>query len=316
MATILPLNKALFAKTRITDPQLWQFFDSLTNFANTQINATSSANTNVPGSLGQAYWVRVDPFTITPANLGDFVRISSSAKGAQKAVELRFEDPFGAIFSYDYGSQNYDYLILDGKALSLNGVSLGPVGLGILPDTLNLDTWFQIAACDSENHGRKRANVRFNVAQEGLNTPVDGSFEYIKNILYYTVGTTRYQIAPNKNPITRSIISTFDGSGATLTTGVSVPFICPYGFTLKNWNICVDTGTCTFKVWKKSNGTAIPTSSDSINTSGISISTGTAITSTTLSDFTNTTFNEGDIYIIQLSAVSSATQASVSLGGS
>lgn len=113
----------------------------------------------------------------------------------------------------------------------------------------------------------------------------------------------------------RSIVVSFDGGGLTLAAGTSVPFVCPYGFTLQNWSICVDTGTCTLKVWKKASGTAIPTTSDSINTSGISISTGTVIESTTLSDFTNLVFAPGDIFIVQLLTTTGATQVTLSLGG-
>jgi len=188
------INDALIAQLRSADPQLWNFLNQISKQLNSQINATSSSGSNVSNVIGPAYWVRVDPFTITPANLGDFVRITSTTDRSA-ALEFRFEDPNAAIFSYNYNTQGYDFLIIDGKALSLNGVSLGPVGLGILPDSLNLDTWMQIAACDAFKD-KKRANLRFNNALVGLPMPKDGSFEYINSILYYTVGSTRYQIAP------------------------------------------------------------------------------------------------------------------------
>ena len=77
----------------------------------------------------------------------------------------------------------------------------------------------------------------------------------------------------------------------------------PYACTISATSIAVDTGTCTFKVWRKANGTAIPTSSDSINTSGISISSGTRVRSTTVSDFTDITLDAHDVPAIAITAV-------------
>jgi hypothetical protein len=80
----------------------------------------------------------------------------------------------------------------------------------------------------------------------------------------------------------------------------------PFGCTIDAYNLEIDAGTITVKFWKKATGTAIPTSSDSINTSGVQISTGTAIHSTTLSDFTTTTVNANDIMAMNITAVSTA----------
>lgn len=112
----------------------------------------------------------------------------------------------------------------------------------------------------------------------------------------------------------RGVGYVFDGGGSSLSTGTSAPFTVPFACTLQSWNIDVDTGTATVKLWKRATGTAIPTSGNSINTSGVSISSGTAVHSTTLSDFTTTTFSANDIYIVQLSAVSGATQVGVTYG--
>jgi hypothetical protein len=91
-------------------------------------------------------------------------------------------------------------------------------------------------------------------------------------------------------------------SGSTTTVYLTVPFAC----TINAWSIVVDAGTATVKFWRKATGTAIPTSSDSINTSGVEISTGTAVRSTTLSDFTSTSIAANDILAANLTAVSTA----------
>ena len=105
----------------------------------------------------------------------------------------------------------------------------------------------------------------------------------------------------------RGISFTFgDPTGSTLTTSevsyVTVPFAC----TLGAWNILADAGTVTVKTWKVATGTAIPTSANSISTSGVSLATGTAIHSTTMTDFTTTAVSANDIMAAAITAVSTA----------
>lgn len=101
---------------------------------------------------------------------------------------------------------------------------------------------------------------------------------------------------------------TFDGGGSALSSGVTRYLTVPFGCTISAWNIAVDTGTATIKTWKIATGTAIPTVSNSISTSGVAISSGTAIHSTTVSDFTSVTVNANDILGFNLFAVSGTTQ--------
>lgn len=89
--------------------------------------------------------------------------------------------------------------------------------------------------------------------------------------------------------------------GSAISTGIlgymSVPFAC----TISGWSISVDAGTATVKTLKVAAGTAIPTlGSNSISTSGVAISTGTVIQSTTLTDFTTTTVTANDIVAADL----------------
>jgi hypothetical protein len=79
------------------------------------------------------------------------------------------------------------------------------------------------------------------------------------------------------------------------------------------WHIAVDAGTATIKVWKRATGTVAPTVADVINTSGVAISTGTYIRSTTLGDFTTTTVAAGDIFAFAITAVATATELTAML---
>jgi len=102
----------------------------------------------------------------------------------------------------------------------------------------------------------------------------------------------------------------FDGGGSPLTAGAVGYLTVPFACTLQAWNITADTGTATIKVWKVASGTAIPTASNSINTAGVGISSGTAVHSTTLSDFSTTSITKNDLLGIDLFAVSGATKVS------
>jgi len=112
----------------------------------------------------------------------------------------------------------------------------------------------------------------------------------------------------------RNFGASFDGGGSALTTRQSLPIVVPYACTISAWNILVaPSGTATVKLWKIASGTAIPTISNVINTSGIAISTGTAVRSTTVTDFTTTTVAANDIIIFSVTAVATATQLVVSI---
>ncbi len=88
---------------------------------------------------------------------------------------------------------------------------------------------------------------------------------------------------------------------------ILTPWTCPYSGTITGYSISADSGTCTLKTWKKANGTAIPTITDVISTSGVSLATGTHIRSSTVSDFTTTTVTAGDMFMAQVTATSGPT---------
>lgn len=105
-----------------------------------------------------------------------------------------------------------------------------------------------------------------------------------------------------------------DAGGSAVPTGkVKGYTTARQAGTITGWNIAVDTGTCTVKVWKIATGTAVPTISNVINTSGVSISSGTYVRSTTTSDFTTTAVAENDILAYDITAVSGATEITFGL---
>jgi hypothetical protein len=98
-------------------------------------------------------------------------------------------------------------------------------------------------------------------------------------------------------------------AGSTATDYMTVPFAC----TISAYNILIDAGTITIKFWKVATGTAIPTSCNSISTSGVGISSGTAIHSTTVTDFTSTAVSANDIIAMNVSTVATAKFVSATL---
>lgn len=89
---------------------------------------------------------------------------------------------------------------------------------------------------------------------------------------------------------------------SSTTDYITVPFAC----TLKAYDLSVDAGTITVKFWKVATGTAIPTSGNSINTSGVGVASGTHNHSTTMTDFTTTAVAQYDIMAMNVTAVSTA----------
>ena len=102
-------------------------------------------------------------------------------------------------------------------------------------------------------------------------------------------------------------------TGSALTTAavgyVTVPFAC----TITGWHIMADAGTVTVKVWRVNAGTALPTVSNSINTSGVALASGTKIDSTTVTDFTSTAIAANDTLGFSLFAVATAKQVTFQL---
>jgi len=96
-------------------------------------------------------------------------------------------------------------------------------------------------------------------------------------------------------------------TGSALTTSEVCHFVAPVACTIIGYHIEADAGTATVKTWRvATGGTAIPTVTESISTSGVALSSGTAVSSTTVSDWTSTAIAAKDRIAFNLSAVATA----------
>lgn len=92
-------------------------------------------------------------------------------------------------------------------------------------------------------------------------------------------------------------------AGSTSTCYFPVPRQC----TIVGYYVLANpVDTATIKFWKIAAGTTLPTVSNSINTSGVSLSTGGAIESTTVTDFTTKAVAFNDLMAANLTAVGGA----------
>jgi hypothetical protein len=115
--------------------------------------------------------------------------------------------------------------------------------------------------------------------------------------------------------VTRSLGWIFGNAvtGSTLTTAEVGYITVPYACTIKGYHIMADAGTATVKTWRVNGGTALPTVSNSISTSGVSLSSGTKVDSATVTDFTSTSVATNDTLGFNLSSVSGAKQITFQL---
>lgn len=109
-------------------------------------------------------------------------------------------------------------------------------------------------------------------------------------------------------------------STTTMTADQLAPTVrVAYACTITAFSICASgsagaaPGTVTFKFLKVASGTAQPTAANSINTSGVSLTTGTCVRSTTLSDFTTTAVTANDLVSATQTAVGTAVYASAQI---
>lgn len=124
-----------------------------------------------------------------------------------------------------------------------------------------------------------------------------GMYEYNGSKTLGPLGVTPHSIA----------FTTGTPGGSALGTGVIAYYTIPFACSLTGWSIQVDAenASITIKTWKVAAGTSIPTGSNSISTSGVQITTGTVVQSTTLTDFTTTAIAANDIIAADISAISS-----------
>jgi hypothetical protein len=141
---------------------------------------------------------------------------------------------------------------------------------------LNLIGGSNVTVTCADNAGASRADCTFAASSAA---PVHG--------LMFSIGS------PGGTPLTTASVSSV----------LTVPFSCAIGA----WNLAYsagDSGTITVKFAKVATGTAIPSNANFINTNGVGISTGTAIHSATVTDFTTLAVSANDLIAMFVTAVS------------
>jgi len=125
-------------------------------------------------------------------------------------------------------------------------------------------------------------------------------------------------VIPESSPpsTVRGLTFTFDGGGSALSAGKVVYLRAPFACTIVSWSIASTTAeTDTVALWRvATGGTALPTSSNSISTAGVSLTSGTAIYSTNLTDFTSTAIAANDWLAASITAVAASRFVSYTLG--
>lgn len=135
-------------------------------------------------------------------------------------------------------------------------------------------------------------------------------FAIIASLLLLSPSITQSQVSPVGAAVKAaySIAFTAGASGAPVTVGQQKGYYTALAAgNITGWNISLDTGTATFKVWKIAAGTAVPTIANVINTSGLNIASGTHIESATVSDFTTVAVAAGDVFAFDLISATTAT---------
>jgi hypothetical protein len=121
-------------------------------------------------------------------------------------------------------------------------------------------------------------------------------------------GVTTLSVPPQKGGFSVAFRGTDVAAGETIF--VTVPYAC----TITDWAITSD-GTATIMLWSSPDGTPLPTDSDALTEHGLSLTTGSRIHSTTLTDFVGTSIFAFDTIGVNLAAVGgSASHVELSVG--
>ena len=93
-------------------------------------------------------------------------------------------------------------------------------------------------------------------------------------------------------------------SGSDVAAGAVVYVTMPYGCTAKSYALSADpAGTATIKLWKTADGTALPLATNSISSTGFSLSSGGIVHSSNLSDLGTLSWAPFDTTAVVLAAV-------------
>jgi hypothetical protein len=269
---------------------------------------------NYSGQAGRLASVKTDESGlefVTPLGGGNF---SSNTTISVPNEIVLFADTTGRLGKRSTG---------DGIAKLTSGVlGFATEGADYLDASRISDAAYDPSAWDGDTgHAPSKNAVRDKIESMGSASVSDAAYDP-------TTWDGVTTVAPSKNAVRDKIESMAGGGAITanqksgglsfsayksagLATGkIRGYWVAPYSGTIVAWNLTVDAGTLTIKVWKIATGTAHPTNANSINTSGVSLSTGTSIRSTNVTDFTTVAVAAGDILAVEITAVSGVTEMS------
>jgi hypothetical protein len=218
-------------------------------------------------------------------------------------------DNAGVLSWFNAGTLEAQINGLTGAAKFAGGVATGTATVPTAPVYISLPAGGEIQSADTGS-----PTITFGTNSVAVNQPftatsyVVGSSNSAANLAEGTLINGDICIYSNTGPTlncnnttVHSLNFEFGTSGGSaIPTGILGYQTVPVGCAIAGWSIEADAGTDTVKWLKVAAGTAIPTLSNSISTSGVSLSTGTAIQSTTLTDFTTITVTANDIVAADL----------------
>jgi hypothetical protein len=155
---------------------------------------------------------------------------------------------------------------------------------------------------------------------------VSGATRFTNGLTANTFSATTYQNLPISSSGSTGVLSStdwtkfnngtigsfgasFDGMGSIVLVNTRTYFRMQKAGTIVEWSIIAEgtSPTATFDVWKISSGTALPTVANTIFGTKPALSTGNAVTSTTLTGWV-TSFAANDIFCVNVDACANATK--------
>ncbi len=168
---------------------------------------------------------------------------------------------------------------------------------GFPPDSFPLAIWTAVNGAWNDTGTDVRASVGRDLLAFG--SGISGTV---------SPGVTTLTVPPQKGGFSVAFRGTDVSAGQTIF--VTIPYTC----TITDWAVTSD-GTATIMLWSSPDSTQVPTDSDILTEHGLSLTTGTRIHSTTVSDFLGTAILAFDTIAVNLAAVGgSASHVEFSLG--
>lgn len=250
--------------------------------------------------------------------IGHTVAVQTASEGAAGTIGLIAGYYFPALSDHAYITSKYCFLNAESSAilqtagvLNVPTISTASGNLIIIPVGGQTTMFGNLIFDNSFGPNTLTIPAGGNINKISITAPATGATLTLADGKTFTASNTITLTGTDgvSANITNQKKRTIGFSATSPVTGQQGSYIrFPVAGTITGWSIIADAGTATVKVWKVASGTAAPTISNVINTSGVALATGTAIISTTTSDFTTTTVTANDMFAFDLTAVATATK--------